>query len=233
MTTEFRLSRRLAVEALGTGFLVATIVGSGIMATSLTEDAGLALLCNSIATGAMLVVLIAAPGPISGAHFNPLVSLALAASGDMRRRDAMLYGLAQIAGGVFGTIVAQTMFGRPAVEVAATVRTGEALWMSEAVATFGLLGLILLAGPLRIAGLPLLVGSYIVAAYWFTASTSFANPAVTVARSLTDSFAGIRPLDLPGFLLAECFGALLAVLLVRWLLRPEVAAHRELLPQAA
>jgi glycerol uptake facilitator-like aquaporin len=214
----FDLSRRLAAEALGTGLLVATVVGSGIMAEGLTKDVALALLGNTLPTGAILVVLITVLGPISGAHFNPAVSLVFALKGDLSPRDAMLYMLLQIAGGIAGAIVAHAMFGLPLIDASIKVRTGGAQWFSEAVAAFGLVATIL--GGIRFANasVPWLVGLYITAAYWFTASTSFANPAVAIARAFSDTFAGIRPIDVPGFIIAELLGAVLALALASWML---------------
>jgi glycerol uptake facilitator-like aquaporin len=211
------LSRRIAAEALGTGFLVATIVGSGIMAQSLTHDVALALLGNTIATGAMLVVLITILGPISGAHFNPAVSLVFAVKRVLPVREAVLYAVAQIVGGVAGTMAAQLMFALPIIELSTKVRTGEAQWLSEFVATFGLIATILAGLRFEHKAVPWLVGLYITAAYWFTASTSFANPAVAMARSLTNTFSGIRPVDLPGFITAEFIGALAALAVTSWL----------------
>jgi glycerol uptake facilitator-like aquaporin len=215
----YTLSRRIAAEALGTALLVATVVGSGIMAETLAKDAALALLANTIATGAMLAVLITILGPISGAHFNPAVSLIFAMKGDLAKRDAALYSAAQIAGGVCGTIVAHLMFALPLISASGHVRTGGPQWLAEWVATLGLVAVILAGARFNRAALPWLVGLYITAAYWFTASTSFANPAVAIARSLTDSFAGIRPVDLPGFVAAEVAGAITALILMSWLLR--------------
>ncbi|WP_275790000.1 aquaporin [Pararhizobium gei] len=229
MTETFDLSRRLVAEALGTALLVATVVGSGIMADSLSDDTALALLCNTIATGAILVVLITILGPISGAHFNPAVSLVFALKRELSRRALALYMLAQCAGGIAGTVVAHLMFGMAIISPSLKVRTGTAQWLSEGVAAFGLVAIILAGIRFNRQGVPWLVGLYITAAYWFTASTSFANPAVALARSLTDSFAGIRPLDLPGFVIAETAGALLALVLMNWLLSPpspENPSHR-------
>ncbi len=215
----FDLNRRLAAEALGTCLLVAAVVGSGIMAETLTRDVGLQLLCNTIPTGAVLVVLITILGPISGAHFNPAVSLVMALRGEISRLELASYIFAQIAGGIAGTIVAHLMFGVPALELSAKIRTGGAQWFSEGVAAFGLLLTILAGVRFQAAAVPWLVGLYITSAYWFTASTSFANPAVAVARSLTPTFSGIRPLDLPGFILSQLVGAFLAFLLLSWLLQ--------------
>lgn len=216
----FDLRRRLVAESLGTAVLVATVVGSGIMATSLTQDMGLALLGNTLATGAMLVVLIMILGPISGAHFNPAVSLVFTLMRGLNRRDLPGYVLAQVLGGVAGTLTAHLMFALPLVELASKVRTGPAQWFSEGVATFGLVAVILAGIKFEQKAVPCLVGLYITAAYWFTASTSVANPAVALARSLTDTFSGIRPVDLPGFWLAEIAGALIALFLLTWLLQP-------------
>jgi glycerol uptake facilitator-like aquaporin len=219
----FDLSRRLAAEALGTGILVATVVGSGIMAETLTKDVALALLCNTLPTGAILVVLITVLGPISGAHFNPAVTLVFTGKRELPVPEALLYVLAQIAGGIAGTMAAHLMFGLPVLDMSMKVRTGGAQWFAEAVAAFGLVTTILAGIRFQRNAVPWLVGLYITAAYWFTASTSFANPAVAIARSLTNTFAGIRPIDLPGFIIAELLGAILASLLVNWLLgRPAV-----------
>jgi glycerol uptake facilitator-like aquaporin len=216
----FNLPRRLVSEGLGTALLVATVVGSGIMATSLTQDMALALLGNTLATGAILVVLITILGPISGAHFNPAVSLIFAMSGLLPKRDLGGYVLAQVAGGVAGTVAAHLMFDLPIIELSSKVRTGGAQWFSEGVATFGLVAVILAGIRFEQKAVPWLVGLYITAAYWFTASTSFANPAVALARSLTDTFSGIRPIDLPGFWIAEIAGAVTALRLLTWLLQP-------------
>ncbi len=211
-------SRKLAAEALGTGLLVATVVGSGIMAETLTDDAALALLGNTIPTGAILVVLITILGPISGAHFNPAVTLAFALRFEIVPALALSYIAAQIAGGVVGTWLAHGMFEQAILQTSSTIRTGGAQWLAECVATFGLVATIFLGLRARPEAIAWLVGLYITAAYWFTASTSFANPAVAIARSLTDTFSGIRPLDLPGFILAECLGAVIAVVVCGWLL---------------
>jgi glycerol uptake facilitator-like aquaporin len=215
----FDLSRRLVAEALGTALLVATVVGSGIMAENLTKDVALALLANTLATGAILVVLITILGPISGAHFNPAVSLIFALKRDLIPRDAVLYMAAQIGGGLIGTMLAQAMFARPLLEASLKMRTGGAQWLAEGVAAFGLVATILAGIRFERSAVPWLVGLYITAAYWFTSSTSFANPAVAIARSMTNSFSGIRPHDLPGFVAAEFCGAVAALILMRWLLR--------------
>jgi glycerol uptake facilitator-like aquaporin len=218
---EFSLSRRLAAEALGTGLLVTTVVGSGIMADRLTADTALALLGNTLPTGAILVVLITILGPISAAHFNPAVSLVFAMKRDIDWTTAALYVIAQVGGGIAGTIGAHLMFGLPLVEASLTERTGGAQWLAEAVAAFGLVATILAGIRFANSSVAWLVGLYITAAYWFTASTSFANPAVAIARSLTNTFSGIRPIDLPGFILAELAGAVIGYLVMAWLLRPE------------
>jgi glycerol uptake facilitator-like aquaporin len=214
----FNLPRRLAAEALGTGLLVATVVGSGIMAESLTRDMAVALLGNTLPTGAILVVLITILGPISGAHFNPAVTLVFALKRDLALRDALLYVAAQVAGGIAGTMTAHEMFAMPLWEASLKMRTGGAQWLAEGVAAFGLVATILAGIRFERASVPWLVGLYITAAYWFTSSTSFANPAVAIARSLTNSFSGIRPADLPGFIGAEFCGALAALMLMSWLL---------------
>jgi glycerol uptake facilitator-like aquaporin len=214
----FDLSRRLAAEGLGTGLLVATVVGSGIMAETLTRDVALTLLCNTLPTGAILVVLIAVLGPISGAHFNPAVTMVFTATRELPLTEAILYVIAQIIGGIAGTIAAHLMFALPLIDLSIKARTGGAQWFAEAVAAFGLVATILAGLRFQRAAIPWLVGLYITAAYWFTASTSFANPAVAIARSLTNTFSGIRPIDLPGFIIAELGGALAGMLLMNWLL---------------
>ncbi len=220
----FDFTRRVVAEALGTALLVATVVGSGVMAETLTKDVALALLGNTIATGAMLVVLITIFGPISGAHLNPAVSLVFAIKGDLPWRAFCFYAVAQIAGGIAGTVVAHLMFALPAITASTHVRTGEAQWFAEWVATFGLVVTILAGIRFAHAAVPWLVGLYITAAYWFTASTAFANPAVAIARSLTDTFSGIRPVDLPGFIAAQIGGAVCALALMNWLLRGQAGA---------
>ena len=212
--SEFDLPRRLAAEALGTALLVATVVGSGIMAETLTKDVALALLGNTLPTGAILVVLITILGPISGAHFNPAVSFVFALKGDLTPREGLLYVVAQIAGGISGTVLAHAMFALPLLDVSLKMRSGGAQWLAEAVAAFGLVATILAGLRFNRPAIPMLVGLYITAAYWFTASTSFANPAVAIARSLTNTFSGIRPADLPGFIAAELCGAIIAMLLM-------------------
>jgi glycerol uptake facilitator-like aquaporin len=216
---KFDLPRRLVAEALGTGLLVATVVGSGIMAESLTKDVALTLLGNTLPTGAILVVLITILGPISGAHLNPAVSLVFALKGELAPREALLYILAQIAGGILGTIVAHAMFALPLLDASLKMRTGGAQWFAEGLAAFGLVTIILAGIRFERTSVPWLVGLYITAAYWFTSSTSFANPAVAIARSMTNTFSGIRPVDLPGFIVAELCGAVASLLLMNWLLR--------------
>lgn len=216
---EFDLSRRLVAEALGTALLVATVVGSGIMAENLTKDVALALLGNTLPTGAILVVLISILGPISGAHFNPAVSLVFALRRELAPRDASLYVAAQVAGGIAGTVIAHAMFALPLIDASLKIRSGGPQWFAEAVAAFGLLATILAGIKFNRTAVPWLVGLYITAAYWFTASTSFANPAVAIARSMTNTFSGIRPADLPGFIAAELCGAVVALIFMTWLLR--------------
>ena len=223
----FDLGRRVAAEALGTAILVATVVGSGIMAETLTKDVALALLGNTLPTGAILVVLITILGPVSGAHFNPAVTVVFALRQEISSRDAVAYIVAQIVGGILGTMLAHAMFAMPLVAFSLKMRTGSAQWLAEAVAAFGLIATIL--GGLRFqkAAIPWLVGLYITAAYWFTASTSFANPAVAIARSFTNTFSGIRPVDLPGFIIAELLGAVLSLGLMTWLLNTSMAGGKE------
>ena len=213
------LPRRLVAEALGTAILVATVVGSGIMAETLTTDVALALLANTIATGAILVVLISVFGPISGAHFNPAVSLVFAIRRELPAREAGFYAVVQVVGAIAGAIIAHAMFALPLLQASTKIRTGGAQWFSEGVATFGLVAIILAGIRFERKAVPMLVGLYITAAYWFTASTSFANPAVAIGRSITDTFSGIRALDLPGFIVAQICGALVAWALMSWLLR--------------
>lgn len=218
-------SRRLVAEGLGTGLLLAVVVGSGIMGERLSGgNAALALLANALATGAALVVLIWVFGPISGAHFNPAVTLVAALRRDLSWRWALAYGLVQVAGAVLGVWVAHAMFGEPILQISTTLRSGGAQAVSEVVATFGLVAAILATTRLRPDSTAPAVGLYITAAYWFTASTSFANPAVTLARSLSDTFAGVAPASVPAFLLAQLVGALLAAGLFGWLLKTETRA---------
>jgi glycerol uptake facilitator-like aquaporin len=228
----FSLTKRLAAECLGTGLLVATVVGSGIMGERLAGgNVALALLGNTLPTGAILVVLILAFGPISGAHFNPVVSLVMGLRQEHPWREFLPYAAAQIIGGCIGTLVAHGMFELPLFELAVRARTGPAQWFAEFVATFGLIVTILSVSRFKSEAIPVAVGLYITAAYWFTASTSFANPAVTIARALTDSFSGIAPGDAPMFIVAQLVGALAALRVMLWLLSesmPTQAAERAL-----
>jgi len=215
--TPMTLGRRAAAEFLGTAFLLATVVGSGIMGERLAGgNVAIALLANALATGAALIALIATFGPISGAHFNPLVTLSALALKETDGRATGVYLAAQVSGAVMGVIAAHFMFELPLVMASAHVRTGVHQWWSEIVASFGLLTMILHVARNKPDMVPATVGAYITAAYWFTASTSFANPAVTIARALTDTFSGIRPGDAPGFILAQLVGAALAVIVFRW-----------------
>lgn len=217
---QFSAVRRLVAEGLGTTLLLAVVVGSGIMGERLAGgNAAIALLGNTLATGAALVVLIWVFGPISGAHFNPAVTLVAALRRDLPRRLALLYPVAQVTGAILGVWAAHTMFGEPILQVSTKLRDGGSQAFSEAVATFGLIGTILGTARFRPESTPLGVGLYITAAYWFTASTAFANPAVTVARSLSNTFAGIAPACAPAFILAQVFGALLAAGAFGWLLK--------------
>jgi len=215
----FSPSRRFAAEFGGTAFLVAAVIGSGIMGERLAGgNVALALLANTTATGAALVALILALGPISGAHFNPVVTLAEAWRGSLRWAEAPGYVVSQILGGTAGTVVTHFMFGLPAISLSRHIRSGPAQMFSEFVATFGLLGVIVGCSRFRPNAVAHAVGCYIAAAYWFTASTSFANPAVAIARSLSDTFAGIRPADVPGFIAAQLLGGAAAAILFRWLI---------------
>jgi glycerol uptake facilitator-like aquaporin len=206
------LGRKLFAEFLGTLLLLACVVGSGIMGVNLAQgNDAIALLANALATAGMLYVLIEVLGPVSGAHFNPAVSLVMRLRGDIDTRTLLAYVMLQVIGAVLGVLLAHAMFALPLLQPGTHIRSGAAQWLSEGVATFGLLLTILLALRHRASAIPALVASYIFAAYWSTASTSFANPAVTLARSLTQSFAGIRPEDVGGFVLAQIAGALLAL----------------------
>lgn len=213
------MARRAAAEILGTAFLLMAVVGSGIMGERLAAgNVAMALMANAVATGAALVALIMTFGPVSGAHFNPVVTLAFALQGGLSWREAASYIVAQIAGAFAGVACAHLMFGLPLFFVSTHVRSGSAQFWSEFVATFGLLIVILACARSRPAAVPWAVGAYIAAAYWFTASTSFANPAVTAARSVSNTFSGIRPADVPAFIAAQLAGALAAALLVPWLM---------------
>ena len=219
------LPQRAFCEWLGTAFLLAAVVGSGIMAQKLAGGNGaLALLCNTLPTGAMLVVLILVFGPLSGAHFNPAVTLAFALRAGLPWSTAAVYIIAQLLGGITGVWAAHLMFELPLWQFSMTVRTGPGQWLAEAVATFGLLLTVFGCIWRRPDSVAYAVGLYITAAYWFTASTSFANPAVTVARSLSDTFAGIAPAGVPAFIVAQLAGTLAAVVLSHWLWREPMTA---------
>lgn len=221
------MQRKLMAEWLGTFSLLATVVGSGIMAERLAGgNVAIALLGNTIPTGAILVVLITVFGPASGAHFNPAVTLSFLLRKEIGPGAAGLYVLAQIFGGIVGVFAAHIMFDNPLIDPSSTVRTGLGQWMGEFVATFGLVGTILACLKARPDFVATAVGLYITAAYWFTASTSFANPAVTIARSFTDTFSGIRPLDAPAFIIAQCIGGALAAMALAWLLKPDAVVSR-------
>jgi len=221
-------ARRLVAEGVGTALLLAAVVGSGIMGDRLSSgNIAIALLANTVATGAALVALILTFGPISGAHFNPVVSFADASQGGLPWTDAVLYAVAQIAGAVVGVALADAMFGERIYAWSGHARAGFPQALSEGVATFGLMSVIWGCARRRPGAVPFAVGAYIMAAYWFTASTSFANPAVTIARSTTNTFTGIRPSDVPAFLISQMMGASGATLLFRWLVPslPDVAEH--------
>jgi glycerol uptake facilitator-like aquaporin len=216
--TPILLSRRLVAEGVGTGLLLAAVVGSGIMGESLSAgNVAIALLANTIATAAALVALILTFGPISGAHFNPVVTLVERLERRLSTQDAAAYVVVQVVGACAGVVLAHLMFDKPALMISTHARAGAAQGLSEAVAAFGLICVIVSDVRFRAAMLPFSVAAYITAAYWFTASTSFANPAVTIARSLTDTFAGIRPIDVPMFVVAQVIGALAAAVLFQWL----------------
>jgi len=218
---EAPLARRLAAEGVGAFFLFATVIGSGIMAENLADNDAVALLANTIATGAILFVLITMLGPISGAHMNPAVSLVAAWRRELRWPDAGAYIVAQLAFGILGAWAAHVMFDLPTLQLSVRARTGLGQWTGEAIATFGLILTIIGTVRHRPEWVPASVALYITAAYWFTSSTSFANPAITVARSLSNSFAGIAPADVPLFVVAQLVGAFLAALLGRYLFAPE------------
>ena len=213
------VSRRLTAEFIGTLLLLTTVVGSGIMGDQLADgNDAIALLANSIATGAILVVLILMFGPLSGGHFNPAVTLAFLLKGDIAIKDAVLYWLVQIVGGILGVWLAHGMFEQALLQTSHNPRTGSGQWLAEIVATFGLVATIICVLRWRQEAVAYAVGLYITAAYWFTASTSFANPAVTIARGFTDTFSGIQPEHVGGFVAAQLIGAVMATLLMRWLL---------------
>jgi glycerol uptake facilitator-like aquaporin len=218
------LAQRLGAEFIGAAFLLATVIGSGIMGERLAGgNEALALLGNTLPTGAILVVLITMLSPVSGAHFNPAVTGVFYLRGDIGARDGVLYVVAQIAGALVGVVAAHAMFELPLWQTGVKIRSGSSQWLAEGIATFGLLLTILATLKTRATAVPLAVGLYITAAYWFTASTSFANPAVTVARAFSDTFAGIRLDDVPGFIVAQLVGAVGGLLVVRWLF---ASAHR-------
>ena len=222
------LSRRVAAEFLGTAFLVAAVVGSGIMGERLSGgNVAIALLANTIATGAALAALILAFLRVSGAHFNPVVTMAAAFRGGFAWKEAGLYAAAQISGGIAGTACANIMFALPAFSISHHARTGAPQWFSELVATFGLLLIIRMVARFTPDWLPFAVGAYIIAAYWFTASTSFANPAVAIARSLSDTFSGIRPVDVPAFVAAQLAGGFSAVIVSDWLAKQRIEPRNE------
>ncbi len=219
--------RRLAAEALGTALLLATVVGSGIMGVALADgNTALALLANAVATGAILVVLITMFGPISGAHFNPAVTLNFTVRREISVGDSVAYVAAQVVGGVAGVWAAHFMFAQAILQASTTARGGPSQWFAEAVATFGLVATILAVRKHRPDMVAAAVGLYITAGYWFTSSTSFANPAVTIARGFTDTFAGIAPANVAGFIAAQIVGGLAATALFGWLLAPEGAAAK-------
>ncbi|MEL6610188.1 MAG: MIP/aquaporin family protein [Pseudomonadota bacterium] len=211
------MTRKLIAESLGTALLLIGVVGSGIMAQTLTDDIALALLANAVATGAMLYVIILSLGPISGAHFNPAVTLAFWLRGDIDGRSALLYAIVQIAGGIIGVWLTHVMFDQPIFQTSTTDRAGLGLWSSEAIATFGLLFVIFGGLKSRPEAVPALVAFYITGAYWFTSSTSFANPAVTIARGLSDTFAGINPAHVPAYIVIQLVTATLATYALGWL----------------
>lgn len=221
------MTRRLAAEALGTALLLATVVGSGIMGVALADgNAALALLANAVATGAILVVLITMFGPISGAHFNPAVTLSFVVRREISVGDGVAYVAAQVAGGVAGVWAAHFMFAQSILQASTTIRSGPSQWFAEVVATFGLVATILAVRKHRPDMVAAAVGLYITAGYWFTSSTSFANPAVTIARGFSDTFAGIAPANVAGFIAAQLLGALLATAVFGWLLAPASAAKK-------
>lgn len=227
------MARRLVAEAIATALLLAAVVGSGIMAERLSGgNTALALLANTLATGAMLVALILTFGPASGAHMNPAVTLADASQGSISWRLVPGYLMAQLLGAFLGVILAHLMFGEPVFTASRHVRSGAAQLLSEFIATFGLLSVISGVSRKRETAVPFAVGAYITGAYWFTASTSFANPAVTLARAATDTFSGIRPVDVPSFVAAQFLGAFAATLLFRWLVpSPARTANRVVVPE--
>jgi glycerol uptake facilitator-like aquaporin len=219
LTASTSLPRRVAAEAVGSAFLLAAVIGSGIMAEQLAAgNVALALLCNTLATGAILIVLVLALGPISGAHLNPAVSFVFALRRELTARLFLLYAVSQLTGAVVGVLLAHAMFNEPVIQLSTTVRAGPGQWLAEAVATCGLVGTILCTAKSRPGSVAYAVGLYISAAYWFTSSTSFANPAVTAARALSDTFAGISAANAPAFVIAQVAGAFVGFLFFGWLL---------------
>ena len=217
VSNPFSLSRRLVAELIGTALLVAVVVGSGIMGERLAGgNEAIALLGNTVATGAALVVLILIFGPVSGAHFNPVVSLSFALQSKLSWGECLVYTAVQIVGGIAGTMLAHIMFNLPLIEFSTHERTGIGMWTGEIVASFGLLATIIGCLRSKPDAVPYAVGLFIIAGYWFTSSTSFANPAVTVARALTNTFSGIRPEDVSAFIAAQVIGAILATAIFRW-----------------
>ena len=227
----YDIARRLGAEFVGTAFLLATVIGSGIMGDTLSGgNIAIALLGNTIPTGAILVVLITMLGPISGAHFNPAVTAVFMLRGELSVKDGLFYVIAQILGGILGVVAAHLMFDQAPIQISEKIRTGPAQWFAEWVATFGLLATILGTLKARPSAVPMAVGLYITAAYWYTASTSFANPAVTIARSFSNTFAGIRPVDMPFFIGAQFVGAICALWVWRWLLAERHATRATCAP---
>jgi glycerol uptake facilitator-like aquaporin len=218
-------ARKLVAEGLGTALLVAAVIGSGIMAQQLAKDPAAALLCNTIATGGALVAILLMFGPISGAHLNPAVTVCMAVTRDLTPRLAAGYVIVQVVGAIAGAALANAMFGLDVVTMATTVRAGFPKILSEGVATFGLIGVVICVGRTRAAAAPFAVAAYIVAAYWFTASTSFANPAVTIGRAFSDTYAGIHPGNIAGFVVGQAIGATLGALVFTWLV-PLAAGSR-------
>jgi glycerol uptake facilitator-like aquaporin len=225
------LARKLVAEGLGTALLVAAVIGSGIMAQHLAKDPAVTLLCNTIATGGALVAILLMFGPVSGAHLNPAVTVCMAVTRDLTPRAAAGYIVAQLGGAIAGAMIANAMFDLDVITLSTTVRAGFPRLLSEAVATFGLIGVVICVGRTRSSSAPFAVAAYIVAAYWFTASTSFANPAVTIGRALSDTYAGIRPVDVGGFVAAQAVGAAVGAVLFGWLvplsLREPLAIKRD------
>ncbi len=215
-----QVARRLAAEGVGTALLVAAVVGSGIMAQRLATDPGVALLANTIATGGALFAILLICGPVSGAHLNPAVTISLAVAKQLGARLALGYIVAQVIGAIAGALLANAMFELPLITWSHHARSGTGQWLGEAVATFGLLGVVIGVGRTRPTSTPLAVAAFIVAAYWFTSSTSFANPAVTIGRAFSDTYAGIRPSEIAGFIAAQAIGATVGALFFSWLVPP-------------